>query len=580
MVLQYPSRAELIRELKKGYDYVCISFLLAVFHRMKEVVALVRTHSPASQIVLGGYGTVLSDEALKPYADHICREEGVAFMRRLLNEPEIPMPYRHPLIVSRLNIFSKEASQTGMIFAGLGCPNGCDFCCTSHFFKRRHIRLLPTGKDIYNVIERYLAINPDMVFTILDEDFLLNKARAMEFRDCVIRGGRSLSIFAFASIKALSQYKIEEILEMGIDGVWIGYEGARSGYAKQQGRSTRELFKELKEHGVTILASMIVGLPYQNAAIIRNELDGLLALRPDLSQFLIYGPTPGTPFYERIMNEGLLHQELVENKESYYRKCSGFTAMVQHPSLAPREIEEAQERCFKQDYERLGPSLFRVIDTYLAGYHKLRNSSNPLLRKKSRWFAAQVRNAYPIFLAGRLLGSNSEIKRWISGLERRCYHEFGKPNTIERLASLGALALALWTGLKLKLGIFQHPRLARHPYRMPLESPQPGRIWRRLRRRIDVISVELRSERSVWVRVEGLLSASQAHELGAQLRAALERGREHLVLDLTKLTHLCPDAAKKLATNLRRSRQRVRLITPTFAHPRVAVWLALFDLYR
>ena len=73
VVLQYPSKSELIRELKKGYDYVGISFLLAVMHKMKEMVALIRRYSPNTKIVLGGYGTVLKDEELKPYADYICR---------------------------------------------------------------------------------------------------------------------------------------------------------------------------------------------------------------------------------------------------------------------------------------------------------------------------------------------------------------------------------------------------------------------------------------------------------------------------------------------------------------------------
>ncbi|MDP3773866.1 MAG: cobalamin-dependent protein, partial [Gemmatimonadales bacterium] len=159
-VLQYPSRRELIRELRRGYEVVGVSFVLATYHRMKEVVALVREYSPRSKIVLGGYGTVAPDEMLLPYGDHICREEGVGFMRRLLGEPEIRMPYRHPLIINPLRVFGKQVSRTGIVFAGLGCPNGCDFCCTSYFFKRKHIRLLPTGADIYHVVERYLEVDP------------------------------------------------------------------------------------------------------------------------------------------------------------------------------------------------------------------------------------------------------------------------------------------------------------------------------------------------------------------------------------------------------------------------------------
>ncbi|MFQ5749280.1 MAG: radical SAM protein, partial [Planctomycetota bacterium] len=52
VVLQYPSRKELIRELEKGWDYVAVSFLLAVFHRMKDVVELVREHAPKARIIL------------------------------------------------------------------------------------------------------------------------------------------------------------------------------------------------------------------------------------------------------------------------------------------------------------------------------------------------------------------------------------------------------------------------------------------------------------------------------------------------------------------------------------------------
>src|SRR5436190_23587663 len=50
VVLQYPSKSELIRELKKGYDYVGVSFIMAVMHKMKELVALIREHAPESKI--------------------------------------------------------------------------------------------------------------------------------------------------------------------------------------------------------------------------------------------------------------------------------------------------------------------------------------------------------------------------------------------------------------------------------------------------------------------------------------------------------------------------------------------------
>jgi radical SAM superfamily enzyme YgiQ (UPF0313 family) len=563
-VLQYPSRRELIRELKRGYDVIGVSFILATFHHMKEMVALIRTHSPRSKIVLGGYGTVLSDEELAPYGDTVCREEGVAFMRRFLGEPPLVPPYRHPMIISRMRIFGKESSRTGMVFAGLGCPNGCDFCATSHFFKRRHIRLLPSGRDIYRVIERYMEIDPGMSIVILDEDFLLDKKRAMEFREHAVAGGRALSLFVFASVRAISQYSAQEILEMGIDGMWIGYEGTRSGYAKQAGRKVDELFRDLRRHGITVLASMIVGFPYQTPEIIEEERSGLFALKPALTQFLIYGPTPGTPFYERIMREGLLHKDMAGDKERYYRNCTGFRSMVRHPNMKPEEIESIQRECFEQDFQRLGPSIYRSLETWLLGYLQLKDSPHASLRRKADRYAAEIRHAYAVFLAGRLFGPNPAIRRWVRDLELRVHAALGPPTWKERFESMAALGLAAWTSLTLKLGFFQHPSLIRHTFRMSEESA-PSRLWRRLKE-LDLsglkVDVELRAEATVWVRLEGQLLRHGAERLGRELRETLARRREQLVLDFKRLKLADQEAFARLDTILAEYRHRIQVILP------------------
>jgi len=564
VVLQYPSKGELIRELGRGYDVIAVSFILATFHRMKETVALIRKHSPHSKIVLGGYGTVLSDAELAPWGDAFCRGEGVAFMRDYLGEPPIPMPYRHPLIVSRMKIFGKESSRTGMVFAGLGCPNGCDFCATSYFFKRRHVKLLPTGRDIFNVIERYLEIEPEMSIVVLDEDFLLNKKRAMEFRDCVLASGRALSLFVFASLRAISQYTTTEILEMGIDGCWIGYEGTRSGYAKQGGRAAEEIFREFREHGITILASMIVGFPYQTPEIIAEERAGLFALKPSLAQFLIYGPTPGTPFYDRIIKEGLLHKELSDDRERYYSRCTGFRAMVQHPTMTPEAIESSQQESFALDYRHLGPSIYRALETWLLGYLKLKDSPNASLRNKAGRFAFEIGRAYPIFLAGRLLGPTREIRRWVGTLEKSVHAALGRPTWRQRVESVAAVFLAAGSWMALRLEVFQHPSLIRHTFRLPQESV-PAKLWRRLRGEDPSghqVQVELRPEATIWVRIEGRLAMAGADRLAADIKEALAQRRERLVLDLNRLKASEEEALERLGRSLAQYRNRIRVVLP------------------
>jgi hypothetical protein len=587
VVLHYPSRRELIRELKKGYDFVGISFILATFHRAKETVSLIRKYSPESKIILGGYGTVLSDETLKQYGDYICREEGVQFMRRLLGEPEIPMPYKHPLIESRLKVLSVPISKTGLIFAGLGCPNGCDFCCTSHFFKRKHIKLLPEGKDIYDVVERYLIRDPSMVFTIIDEDFLLDKKRAMQFRDCVLAGGKTVSIFVFSSVRAISQYTVQEILEMGIDGLWIGYEGTRSGYSKQTGKPVNELICELRENGIVVLTSMIVGFDYQTPEVIARELAGLMDLRPELAQFLIYSPAPGTPFYDRVMSQDLMRRKYIEDIDKRWHDGCGFKSIVKHPTMSSCEIECMQRWCFAQDFQRLGPSIYRIVETRYVGYKRWRGSSSDFLRKKAARRAKDLRKAYPVFLVGRFLGPNGRIRSWIRDLEYKVRAELGTPTLMERLMSLSALGAAAWTALKLRLGIFQHPRLGRVSFRMPEEGLGlcATNIWESLRDESlsphFSVHVELQfAKRQVWLRLNGMLDNLRTERLAQRIKEYLEKDRGKLILDLENVRDSRGKALETLANKLRAYHRRIRIRLPRNYLGRAAQFLLLAQIFK
>jgi hypothetical protein len=508
-------------------------------------------------------------------------------MRRLLCEPEISMPYKHPLIESRLKVLSVPISKTGLIFAGLGCPNGCDFCCTSHFFKRKHIKLLPEGRDIYNVIERYLIRDSSIVFTIIDEDFLLDKKRAMQFRDCVLAGGRPISVFVFSSVKALSRYNVQEILEMGIDGIWIGYEGTRSGYSKQSGKPVHELIGELRENGIAVLTSMIVGFDYQNPEVISQELDGLMDLRPELAQFLIYSPPPGTPFYERVMSQGLMRRKYAEDVDSRWHDGCGFKSIIKHPTMSSSEIESMQHWCFEQDFQRLGPSIYRFVEMWCLRYKKWRVSSSDFLQKKAAGLAKDIRKAYLMFLVGRLLGPNSYIRSWIRELEYKIRTELGNPTLAERLMSLSAIGAAAWTALKLRLNIFQHPRLGRVSFRMPEEglSLWATKIWESLRDECISphlsIQVDLQhAKRQVWLQLNGVLDNLRAERLAQRIEEYLKKDRGKLILDLEKVRHSEGKAFDTLANKLRAYRHRIRIRLPRNYLGQAAQFLFLVQIFK
>jgi radical SAM superfamily enzyme YgiQ (UPF0313 family) len=552
-VLHYPSHTELIRELRKAPTFVGISFNLSLFQRMKEVVALVREYAPNAKVVLGGYGTVVDDQMLAPYADYVCRGEGVSFFREVLGEPPRPMPYDHPLVTHTLRVFSVPVQRTGMIFAGLGCPHGCDFCCTSHFFKRHHVRLLPTGDDIYRVIDRYMEIDPGMGLAIIDEDFLVARDRATRLRELVLERGKPLSIFAFATVKGLSRITPRELLETGIDGVWVGYEGKRSGYAKQQGRPVEELIPDLRSHGITVLSSMILGFDYQTADVIREELSEFLALKPTFAQFLIYGPTPGTPFFERVIQEGRLHRELAENPERYYRKCDGFTAMVRHPSMTPGEIEALQRECFETDFRLLGPSILRSVETWFQGWKRYHDSDSPYLRAKAERWAEEIRKAYPLFRVAKRYGPTPELA---VRLEAEIEAELGPPSLGQQCMSLLAPLAAGWTRFTLRHDRFQHPKLRRLTFRSSRWALRPGPLGSL---RVDIE----RALRSTIVKLEGALDQSSAKHLAAGILNVLHGNDAQVRVVVAEGTQATREHLRILGNLLVRQRHRVSVVIPS-----------------
>lgn len=470
VTLHYPSTDELVRELEQGhYTHVGINFVIATFHKVRQMVPLIRRHAPGAKIILGGYGTVLPDEVLGAWADAICREEGIAFMRRYLNERACaPIRHPHAPIPSVSVLGSQPSTVVGHVTAGLGCPNGCDFCCTSHFFDRKYVRLANRGRDIYEAMiatqRRSRADGLDMhSFILIDEDFFLHKKRAREFLECAREGGESLSIMGFGSVRGLSAFTEREIAEMGFDLIWNAFEGTKAGYRKQLGTPLSELYPRLQSVGVAQLTSMIIGFPYQDEATIRAELDELLALDPALTQCLIYFAFPGTPLHKQVIDEGRYRAEY--QGEPDLRRWDGFAMHFDHPKMDPSRIEEIQREIYCEDFRRLGPSTMRLGRVWLTGFENLKNDPNPLLASRAERLRGNVRSVLPTLGATAIFGPTKEVRQKAVALRRDIVRLTGALTLEERALETAAPALYVASKVARRLGVLQQPGLLRTEHR-------------------------------------------------------------------------------------------------------------------
>jgi len=473
VTLHYPSKRELVRELRTGgYTHIGINFVVATFHKVREMVTLIRKHAPNAHIILGGYGTVLPDSVLTDWGHSICREEGIGFLRRLLGEAtDAPIVHPHAPIPGPQVIGAPSKHIVGHVTAGLGCPNGCDFCCTSHFFKRRYERFSGTGRDIYEAMmatrAQARADGANMKsYIVIDEDFFLHHKRARNFLDCVREGGEALSIMGFGSVRGLSRFSAREIAEMGFTLVWNAFEGTNAGYGKQKGRPLPELYADLKSVGCGQLTSMIIGFPYQDEQRMRAEFDQLMQLEPGMVQCLIYFAFPGTPFHRQVIEEDRYLPEFKRAPD--LRRWDGFAMHFKHPKISdPKVVEGLQQEFYREDFRRLGPTPLRLARVWLTGYENLRNDPNPLLRDRAQLLRNDVRGVLPLMRTAMLFGPSREARARARQLRKDIIRLTGAASATELAKENAAPLMYASSRLARAAHLLQQPGLLRTEHRMP-----------------------------------------------------------------------------------------------------------------
>jgi len=448
-VLDFPTREVFERELvERHYDIVGISSIIVNVGKVREMCRMARELSPGSEIVVGGHVAAIPGLHRMIDADHIVRGDGISWMRRHLGEdPDAPI--RHPLIVSGfgfrvmgLRVPDPGGSTAATIIPSVGCPMGCNFCTTSAFFggKGKCLNFYDSGRELYDVMCQMESALKARSFFIMDENFLLNRDRALELLDCMKHGSKSWTFYVFSSANAIRRYSMEQLVELGISWIWMGLESPRSGYAKLEGTDTMALARELHRHGIKVLGSTIVGLEHHTPENIRPEIEHAVAHETDFHQFMLYTPVPGTPLYQQMSEQGRILDD-VDLADIHGQYKFNF----EHPAISRDESKRLLDWAFLLDFQRNGPSLYRIWRTTLQGWKRYRNHPEARVRERFHWEARQLRGISTACLWAmerRFKRTNEALRLKIRGLRLDIEKEFG---LFSRSAVPLAGPLLLWS---------------------------------------------------------------------------------------------------------------------------------------
>jgi radical SAM superfamily enzyme YgiQ (UPF0313 family) len=410
---------------------VGISSIIVNVGKVREMCRLVREHSPRSQIVVGGHVAAIPEIEEMVDADHVVKGEGVSWFREYLGEsPESPVD--HPLIPSSFSfrVMGLPAPRGGgdaaaTVIPSVGCPMGCNFCTTSAFFggKGNVVNFFETGAELFEIMCRAEAGLGVRSFFVMDENFLLYRKRVLELLELMKAHGKAWSMYVFSSANALAKYEMRELVELGVDWVWLGLESSQSGYGKLRGADTRKLTKELQDHGIHVLGSTIIGLEHHTPDNIEDEIGEAVAHDVDCHQFMLYTPVPGTPLYGQMAAEDRLLPE-VDLADIHGQHSFNF----RHAAI-PRGIsKQLLDGAFRRDYEENGPSLFRMARTMLQGWRRYRDDPDPRVRARVGVMASHLANGYGASLWAMekfLRRSNRKVSDRIQALRLEVGGELG-----------------------------------------------------------------------------------------------------------------------------------------------------------
>jgi radical SAM superfamily enzyme YgiQ (UPF0313 family) len=385
-VLDFPTRKDFAHELTTNqYDVVGISAIIVNVGKVREMCRMIRKLSPHSTIVVGGHVAAIPGVEKLIDADHIVRGEGVSWMRRYLGEDE-SAPIRHPAIVSGMRtrimgvrLPERKGATAATVIPSVGCPMGCNFCTTSAFFggKGTFVNFFETGDELFEVMrqmEKELSVSS---FFVMDENFLLHRDRAMQLLDRMKEAKKSWTMSVFASANAIRKYTMQELVDLGVSWLWMGLESPRSSYAKLQGADSRELTRELREHGIRVQGSTIIGLEHHTPDNIVAEIEHAVSHDTDFHQFMLYTPVPGTPLYQQMSEEGRLLSDV-----DYADVHGQFKFNFKHAAISRDESKRFLDWAFWRDFEMNGPSLYRISRTLLAGWKRYKDWPDARVRER------------------------------------------------------------------------------------------------------------------------------------------------------------------------------------------------------
>lgn len=221
-------------------------------------------------------------------------------------------------------IFHDECATIKTSFS---CAYDCEFCFCTRLGGYRE-------RDITEVVDELESIRERNVF-IVDDDFLYNRKRVLEFCDLVTRRNIKKTYIAFgrADFIAANEDVIARLAQCGFDAFFVGLESFKSCELSDYNKRTtvetnNRAVRILEKYGIQCYSGLIVGYDWG-----KSDFDQLIAYINSFEHPMVniqpITPIKGTPYYERV-------KDLIFEDETRYERFDMAHVVIKPQKMSVR----------------------------------------------------------------------------------------------------------------------------------------------------------------------------------------------------------------------------------------------------
>ena len=416
--LQVQSESMIFENL--DFDIIGISILTPYFPRACELIKAIKNRQFRGKVVIGGaHVTALPEQSARQSgADLVCIGEGEAAMIKLSDETPIqningigwiengkfrqtrvneitdsldnyPLPAFHLFDLKRYGSVNMaivpSGTKDGIIITSRGCPFSCDFC----FKISSHIRF----RSPENVVSEISQLKDKFgynKFSFIDDCFNANPKRAKDICRRIIEKKIGITFTLPNGIRGdlLDDELAGLMKEAGCIGANIGVESWDDVVRSKMNKKLKKedainAVRVLQKRGIICTAYFIMGHYHDTSESLQRNIDAVKELDADFFQYSKFIPMPGSPIYNKIVEEG----RIIEKDFSKF-SIFGDADLMDHPRLSGNEINLAIKIAYRKAAFRWR-TIRIIIQHPIIARNVLRNIGQIAMMTKLAFFSSK-----------------------------------------------------------------------------------------------------------------------------------------------------------------------------------------------